>query len=94
MRLGIFGVLLVAAPLAARGDESDPTADDLARRCEAQAARERAALPPDGVVVGLRLGEARFARELARVDVTLEATSTNGREIEWEPPSRWTRGPR
>lgn len=82
---GLLGLALVAAPMAVRADESDPIDDALkAKVAEAQAARERAVRPPDGVVVGLRLGEARFARELARVDVTLEATNSNAGEIEWE----------
>ncbi len=75
---------LAALPQAALADESDPTdvglkdAVDRATNPE----RERAAVLP--VHVGLRVGEARFVRDLARVDVTLEATNTTAGVLEWE----------
>lgn len=87
---GILGLgLLTLAPAvvapAARADDEDPTDVGLAKRVrELELEREREHRPQDGVSVGLRLGEARFARELARVDVTLEATNTNGQTVEWE----------
>jgi hypothetical protein len=36
------------------------------------------------VRLGLRVGEARFVRDLARVDVTLEATNTSAQVLEWD----------
>lgn len=80
-----LGATLGASPLKA--EEPDPTDVGLGRRvaerlaAREQARREREA--PQGVAVTLELGEARFVRELARVDVTLQATNTTSNQVEW-----------
>jgi|GEM_PF-6921865 len=71
-------------PLSAHADEGDPTdvgLKDAVDRATNPSRDEAPALP---IRVGLRVGEARFVRDLARVDVTLEATNTTTGVLEWE----------
>jgi hypothetical protein len=67
---------------AVSADEGDPTDVGLDERLRELTQPEPSA-PQDGVRVGVRVGQARFLRDLARVDVTLAATNTTGGQIEW-----------
>jgi hypothetical protein len=82
---GGTGVLALACWSGAAGaDDRDPTDVGL-EEAVARATRpagERVEASP--VRLGFRVGEARFVRDLARVDVTLEATNTTAQVLEWD----------
>lgn len=86
---GLGAVLALAGggthPSRALADEPDPGDVGLAARVAARVAAREAERrgPDDGVRLVVRRGEARLVREVARVDVTLDATNTRGNEVEW-----------
>lgn len=81
---GVLGVTVagLALPGGVCADGGDPTDVGLGAKLK-ELTQPELAIPEDGVRVGVRVGQARFLREIARVDVTLEATNTTRGQIEW-----------
>jgi hypothetical protein len=79
---GLVAVAGAVGPRAALAGEGDPTDVGLGDRLK-ELTRPEPVAPEDGVLVAVRVGQARFLRELARVEVTLQVHNTTNRELEW-----------